>query len=221
MQSPEVQAKAQDTCVKNLGVPHPAQSPEILAKMQKTCIERLGCANPFQSPEVKLKSKATMLENYGVEHSSLSPEIQAKKIATCMEIYGFPCALQAPEVKEKTKATLMELYGVEHISHLSRVAVVAFILLGDITYVRGKYISIVEASKNSSMSPSIINQAIKRPEVRNAGLFSTELNSFVKKRINVKKLPTEEYPNLYRVHWMRLEEFIQKYPEVEIPEITI
>jgi hypothetical protein len=39
--------------------------------------------------------------------------------------------------------------------------------------------------------------------------------------MGLAKLPSAKYPNLYRVHWITLEEFIEKYPNMDIPEITI
>jgi hypothetical protein len=125
------------TCIKNLGVEHPAQNKEVLEKMQKTCEEKYGVKNPTQNKEIREKQKQTCFERHGVFYPIQSDIIRKKYEQTCenkygvnnpnklesikqkkeqifLENYGCKCCLQNEGIKEKSRQTCQEKYGCDN-----------------------------------------------------------------------------------------------------------
>jgi hypothetical protein len=220
--SEEIKRKKEITCMKNHGVPHSTQSPEVQAKSRETCMKNHGVPYSTQSPAVQAKSRETCMKNLGVEYPSQSPEVQAKYRETCMKIYGVSCSLQSPEIQAKSRETCMKNHGVKHFSELMGTDVIAFIGLEDKIKIVGRFSSIRNGARTINLSGlSPICNSIRTNGMKGAGLFDLQENIFVIKRMGLAKLPSAKYPNLYRVHWITLEEFIEKYPNMDIPEITI
>ena len=55
---PEFKEKIRNTCIKNHGVPVPAQNPEILQKIQNTCFKNYGVFHATQNPDIMKKARS-------------------------------------------------------------------------------------------------------------------------------------------------------------------
>ena len=226
-QSPEVQAKRKETCLENYGVDNPFKSLEIQAKVKETNMNNLGVPYAMQSLEVQAKSRTSNIEHFGVPYAIQSPEVQAKRKETCLEKYGVEHSLQSKEVRDKGVQTLIEKYGVINTGQLRRISVVAYIENGDYIQAIGVFESYTQAGEKLSLDIThISNCARKVRGVKSTGIYNKETNSIVPHNEfkllgigNKNKLPSEAHPNLYRVKWMRLEDFQQTHPTVPLPSM--
>lgn len=213
--------KKEKTCLEKYGVYHPMKSPELLMQREATCIDRYGYPNPMQNPELQKKTQETCLSKYGVLNPSQSPEIHAKKELTSMKNNNARYPSQSPEILKKMQDTLMKRRGVTNPGQLHAIPVVAFIKLSDGIQVINRFNTILAASKFTNVFTALMHHSLNEPNVRSAGLFLTSLNNYIKKNLGSLKLPSPKYPNLYRVYWMKLDEFIEIYPDIKLPEITM
>jgi len=114
LKSEEVGQKKKQTCLKNLGVDHPAKSEDVKKKMRETCMKNLGVENPSQSDEVKQKMKETCMKNLGVDHPFKSDEVKKKWRESCLENLGVDNPSKSDDVKKKKKETCLKNLGVDH-----------------------------------------------------------------------------------------------------------
>jgi hypothetical protein len=146
---------------------------------------------------------------------------------TCLERFGVEHPLQSGEIRGRAIQTLLEKYGVTNAGQLNNVSVVAFIEDGiDIQAIR-VFESQSQAHEKWSLDISHISNCVRKVRGRKStGIYNKETNSIVPHNEfkllgigNNNKLPSEAHPNLYRVKWMRLEDFQQTHPTVTLPSM--